>query len=197
MKKNGFTIIELVVVLALFMLIISVTVSIFVSIVQHQKKILGQQELLSQVSYVEEYMSRAIRSAVKDSGGDCLFDNETSYPGYIYLLTRYNSESSMYEGIKFISKDNICQEFLLDSEDNLMKEIKDGGTPSNLLSSRFEIGYVRFIINGDKTVYGASETDAIQPRISMTLQIKAHPLLNLKDQLFQTTISQRNLNTNE
>jgi prepilin-type N-terminal cleavage/methylation domain-containing protein len=175
MKQSGFTLVELVVVLALFMLIISVTVGMFISIVQHQKRILSQQDLLSQMSYVQEYMSRSLRSAARDAAGDCLFDGQTSYPGSIYLLTHYNQERGMYQGIKFISKDNVCQEFFLDSGDGLLKEIKDGGAPQAMVSGKFTMSSAVFIVG-----------DTSQPRVTMAFTIE--------NQIFQTTVSQRNLN---
>jgi type II secretory pathway component PulJ len=66
-KENGFTLLELVVVLSLFMLIMSVTVTMFISIVSHQKRILSQQEMISQLSYVEDYFSRSLRGAITDA----------------------------------------------------------------------------------------------------------------------------------
>ncbi len=187
---------ELVVVLALFMLIMSVVVNMFTSIVQQQKRILAEQELLNQVSYVQEYVSRAVRSAVKDAAGDCLFDNENSYAGYIYLLTHYHGELGVYEGIKFITKDNICQEFFVDSADGLLKEIKNGGSPQNILSAKFNLQHAIFIINGDKEIYGATASDARQPRVTMVIDVKNQTEGN-PDKVFQTTVSQRNLNIPE
>ena len=61
LNKRGFTLIELVVVLGLFMLIMSVTVNLFISIVRQQKMILSQQEMINQVSYVQDYFTRSLR----------------------------------------------------------------------------------------------------------------------------------------
>ena len=193
MKKNGFTLIELVVVLALFMLIISVTVGIFISVIQHQKRVLSQQDLLGQLSYAQEYMSRTLRSAVKDTSGNCLVNGENAHSGYTYLLTHYNIELDAYEGIRFITKDNTCQEFFRDSGDGLLKEIKDGALPQNLVSDTFIMSSVKFIINGNSTLQGAGEDNGIQPRVTMALNVDGKAM-NGKNQIFQTTISQRDLN---
>ena len=60
-NNKGFTLIELIVVMTVFLLVIGAAMGIFISIVQNQKKILSEQELLNQISYVEEYMSKALR----------------------------------------------------------------------------------------------------------------------------------------
>jgi len=187
-KSNGTTIIELVVVLAVFMIIIEVTFSIFISIVKHQKRILVEQEVLNQTSYITEYISRTVRDAVKDTTGGCLLDSSR-----IYLLTHYDSLAGFYGGIKFVTKDNVCQEFFLDT-DGVLKEIKNAQAPQNILSSKFKIKYVRFIINGDKSLSIASFSDAVQPRVTMALDIEVQTGLTQQEKIIQTTISNSNLN---
>ena len=193
-NSGGFTLVELVVVLALFMLIISATVSIFITVVQHQKRILSQQEMLNQVSYAKEYMSRSMRSAVRDYAGNCLNDGQSTHPGSVYLLTHYNAIAGLYQGIKYITKDNVCQEFFLDTDDGTLKEKQDALEALSITSDAFTINSLAFIINGDASLALASSTDGRQPRVSILLRVKALPFLSLQDQVFQTTVSQRNLN---
>src|SRR3989344_6198034 len=107
-SKKGFSIIEIVIVMTLFIVIIDVVASMFVLVVKHQKQVLQEQEFANQVSYSMEYMSRLLRVAVVDQTGSCL-----QSPGYIYLLTRYNAQSGFYEGVKFILPDSTCEEFFL------------------------------------------------------------------------------------
>ena len=191
LKENrGVTVIELVVVLAVFMLIISVTVSIFILIVQQQRKILTEQAFLNQASYAIEYMSRSLRDGIKDAPGNCL---GASFAGYYYLLTHFDSVDGFYQGVKFITKDNICQEFFLDTN-SVLKEIKNGQSAQNILSGKFKIKYVRFIINGDKNLTGASENDSVQPRVTISLDIQFQTNSNQQERIIQTTISQNILN---
>ena len=189
-KGEGFTLIELVIVLAIFFIIVSVTVSIFVSVTGQQKKILTEQELLNQVNYIVEYMSRQGRMAKLDSSGSCLGN---SFINYYYRLTRYEAMSGFYQGIKFISSDNNCYEFFLGT-DGVLKEIKNGAPAQILLSNKFKVNYARFIINGNKTLQGAMQNNLIQPRITMSLNVKLQISPLEREKIFQTTISQRNLN---
>lgn len=186
--QKGATLIELTVVLAVFFIIISATIGIFISIIQQQKKILSEQELLNQVNYAMENISRQSRTAVADSTGSCL---GSSFINYYYLLTHYDSGAGFYNGIKFISYDNNCHEFFLDT-DGVLKEIKNAGSPQNILSDKFEIKYARFIINGDKSLQGASQNSPISPRITFSLDIQMQELAGQKEEVFQTTIARRN-----
>ena len=112
--RKGFTLIELIVVMAVFLFVIGAAITIFISIFQQQKRILSEQEFLNQISYSEEYMSKALRAAETVTDSTCV------PAGYSYLLTHYNSGSGFYEGIRFFNQSNtadsgapdpICQEF--------------------------------------------------------------------------------------
>ncbi len=207
-NNSGFTLIEMIVVMAIFLLVTGAVLGIFISIVQQQKQILSEQQLLSQVSYVEEYMSKALRVATADDpttdpSGTCIPS------GYIYLLK--NFESGQFRGIKFINQsDGICQEFLWDNTSGVLEEIRgNNGSPVALTSSNImKINYVKFSINGSSgaaftepssknsctdILCGASYTDIVQPRVTILLNVQV-PGESVK--IFQTTISQRNLNVN-
>lgn len=210
-KNKGFTLVELMVVMAIFLFIIAGAIGIFISIIQYERRILAEQELLNQMSYVIEYMSKALRMAGKDGTGDCLGE-----AGYSYLLTRPDSTTGFYRGIKFINaSDNYaCQEFYLDnyvsqggSNITVLKEKKvyplyvpvSDENAVALTSEKFKITSLRFGINGtDGRVggtYYASDDDAIQPKITILLDIQ--PLSDSDQEIkkIQTTISQRKLNT--
>ena len=177
--KNGFILIELLVSILIFVLIISVTIGIFVSIVRYQKKVLVEQELLNQTSYVLEYMSRALRMAKRDSEGSCLGG------GYSECSYRSIHDGG---GIKFINhlENDICQEFFWDKNDNLLKESKRGQT-FPLISDKFQINSLRFNLSGE------SQIDNLQPRVTIFMEIQVKRGENQPKLKIQTTISQRNL----
>ena len=129
-SSAGFTLVEMIVVMAVFLMIIGGAVGIFLSIIANQRRILSEQEILNQTSYIEEYMSKALRMATKDGLGNCLVDvsmpSRETHPGYSYLLTRQVTDgaNTYYTGIKFLNQSNldslgkpICQEFYLDNSD--------------------------------------------------------------------------------
>ncbi|OGZ68364.1 MAG: hypothetical protein A3D44_01705 [Candidatus Staskawiczbacteria bacterium RIFCSPHIGHO2_02_FULL_42_22] len=192
-SQNGYSLIELVVVLAIFLIILTASINVLIAVVQDQKRTLENQELLNQSSYVMEYMSKALKSAVQDPTGWCL-----GTTGYVYLLTHCNNGTQeACNGIKFINQSdgNACQEFFLDDSVNILnpplREVKTGGYAKNLLSEKFKVKYGRFIINGDRALHVASTNDLIQPRVSILLDV-----LNSKNEaekIIQTTVSLGNL----
>lgn len=207
--SKGFTLIELIVVMAVFLFIVGAAITIFLSIISHQKKVLSEQELLNQVSYVEEYMSKALRMAAKDTSGSCLGQDNT---GYIYLLTHYDLHSSKFRGIKFInpsdlnsSNNPVCQEFYLD-ENNVLQEVKDSSSPVALSSANLQLdpeNPIRFAINGldgsssgcaSVEQCGASGQDSVQPRVTILLNVKIAGDSQEPERAVQTTVSQRDLN---
>jgi len=206
MREKGFTIIELLVGMVLFTIVVGSAVSIFLSIIKYQRQILAEEQLLSQISYVQERASKALRMAKKQEPSDlpCI------PKGYIYQLTR--PEAGFYTGIKFInqSNNNACQEFILgnavsgDSNSPLvLKELINSSNLSEaipLTSERLEINVVKFSINGGDGCYGASCPDGavaeggIQPKVTVLIMVRAAESQDYPIRIFQTTVSQRNLN---
>ncbi|MEK7540838.1 MAG: prepilin-type N-terminal cleavage/methylation domain-containing protein [Patescibacteria group bacterium] len=206
--SKGFTLIELIVVTAVFLFVVGAAVGIFISIVQHQRIILVKQELSNQVSYALEHMSKALRMAGKDTDGRCL---GTEFARYNYLLTIKDISNGVYTGIKFINQSDInettgqpvCQEFYLDDdypENPVLKEKKDGIPSAGiaLISDKFMINSIRFGINGEDGLLGGLEgadgDNYIQPRVTIYLDVQVKGDDKQPAEKIQTTISQRDLN---
>lgn len=214
MKSKGFTLIELIVVMAVFLFVLGSSITIFISIIQHQKRILAEEELLNQTSYVIEYISKALRMAKTDKAGDCLSDDlGVSHPGHVYLLTKPDSAGGFYRGIKFInqSDSNACQEFYLDDsgEISILKENKsyvpyvfqNEDSAIALISEKIKINSIRFGLNGlDGSIRGenhASDEDTNQPRITILLDVESGSGASKASKKIQTTVSRRTLNTQQ
>jgi len=171
--KNGFTLVEILVTLAIFSTIIGITSGIFLSGLQAQRKTLFLGDLSDQTSYVLEYMSRALRMAKKElSAPACLSQN-----GLNYEITRGR------KGLKFINYQGICQEFFLDNTKRL-KELK-GGLEEFLTSDELEIEIFNIKLAGE------SGQDEDQPRVTLFLKIKGKMPGQPPEIKIQTTISQR------
>ena len=192
---TGFTLVELIIVMALFLLITGASLGIFISVIKTQRTILSEQQFLNQISYVNEYMSKALRMARTDSTGVCLAK------GYIYELTNHDIGSGLFEGIKFLAADGVtCQQFIWDNG-GFLKEIKGNNSAVSLTSTNnFKINSVKFSINGldgsanfcaDPNQCGAAYTDDVQPRVTILFNVTVN---NESAKTIQVTVSQRNLN---
>ena len=176
--KNGYTIIEVLVAVAIFTLVIAAPTGFLVSAIRAQQKALLSQKALDETSYVLEYMSRSIRMAEKELSGLCLSSNGLNYE---------KIEEEGKTGLKFINYHGQCQEFFLDANDNnRLKEVIDGGIPTPLTS--MEISSFKIESHGDSWAQTKSDgtLDHNQPKVTIFLEIEG--IIQL-----QTTISQRNL----
>ena len=182
-KKGGFTLIEMLVAMAIFSTVMGIITGIFITGIRQQKMALDSQVVLDQTSYALEYMSRALRFVKKQLVGDpvCL-----SQSGLNVETTRGGS------GIKFINhlQGDDCQEFFLES--NQIKYTREiGKTPPEgktlpLTSVKLEVASLKFNLAGE------SQADDLQPRITVFSEIKSAGASG-QSQKIQTSISQRNL----
>lgn len=183
---RGFTLIELVVGISIFMIMLAISVDFFISSLEMQQKALTSQQLLGNVSYSLEYMSRALRMAQKDSDGKCIAANNN----YEYVSGK--EETS----IRFLNYQGRCQEFYWDDTGypNTLRSIKvrfDSEEPLSLTSEfidavSFKIGPNTSWIPGDLS----------QPKVTLFFELKS--MKNKKAELqpsikIQTTVSQRSL----
>lgn len=177
-SKKGYTLVEVLVSAAIFSLIVGSLTGFFLSTTVIQKKSLSSQQILDNVSYALEYVSRAIRMAQKDDLGsvNCLTGDKVNFE-----LTREG------QGIKFRNYLDQCQEFFV--EDGILKELKAGVTNS-LTSANIEI--VSFKI-GPSTSW--DQNDYEQAKVTLFLDVRGmNPRPELEPEIqIQTTISQRNL----
>lgn len=176
--KKGFTIPELLVAIALFSLITGAAVNLLVSAIDAQRRSLVGQNIVSQSSFVMEYMTRALRQAQKelaDPPDGCLLAGR----GYNYEKTLTGEG-----GIRFINAQGLCHEFYLDG--GRVKEIIDEGSPENLTSDNFTVTQFSFVLLGE------SQSDLLQPRLTLILAIGSASAVQFNLRL-QTSISQRNI----
>lgn len=165
--NKGFTIIEMVVAIAVFSLVIGATSGVFLSGIKSQKQGLATQEILDQTSYLMEYMSRSLRMAKKDTTGTC-----TGAAKLNYVFTN--------GCLKFVNYNGTCQQFCL-----VGTRLRDGNgvylTSTNLQVTNFAV-----------TLRGAVQppADYLQPRVTISLNVMGKEQMSLK---IQTTVSQRNL----
>ena len=172
--RQGFTLVEMLVSFAIFSIVIGISTGVFASMIKSQKYSLDTNQLLNQTSYFVEYMSRAIRMAVKDED-----DSTCGFSGDNYQITGNK--------IKFRNYQGECQEFYL-TAGILMVNKTSFSSALALSSDDFDISALEF------NVIGISGSDNLQPRITFSFKITgnsaaaSNPTLNI-----QTSISQRNL----
>lgn len=171
---QGFTLVEMLVVCLIFSIIVGAATGVFVSAIRVQRYNLTYQELLSQTSYALEYMSRAIRMAQKNDGIAC--DS--------FSAKNYNYGDNW---IEFKDYNGYCQKFF--KSDSQLKANKTGSagySDLNLISTDFSVNNFQVNVSGD-------ESDTLQPRVTVLMEIQGTGPAPQPRLRIQTTISQRNL----
>lgn len=178
--KAGFTLVEFLVGLGVFIIILQGVIGVLIFSIRTQRKLLIEQEIADELSFASEFMSRALRMAIKDKNGTCLSVVNSSYenPGGNNTIVRF---------INHLQGDD-CQEFFYDAGTSSLNYRRNiGAVPETLIltSPRLTIQDARFQLMGE------AEGDPYQPRVTMILQAVSSSLtvpFNL-----ETTVSQRNL----
>ncbi|MGB9743397.1 MAG: PulJ/GspJ family protein [Minisyncoccales bacterium] len=181
-NKKGFTLVEMLVALAIFGLLAGAFTGFMMSAIQAQRRILTTQQLFNNASYVLEYMSRTIRMAKKDVDGKC-----TGIEG-----RNYSTDGSSLTFLHYQQQE--CQKFFL--ENGVLKEqrtnLTDNSTSTNNLTpDNFKVTEFTVTVSGDET--------NSQPKVTLKLTIQGKeekPELQPKLTL-QTSISQRDLNISQ
>jgi prepilin-type N-terminal cleavage/methylation domain-containing protein len=181
--KKGFTLVEMLISIAVFSLIIGFALTIFSSSIKNQRKILAQSQLTDQVSYVMEYISRAVRMAQKDLTGDC-----------IGAGNNYQINPGIFYGIRLLDYKNICTEFFASGTQLMVRASGDSSASGLQTATAFLLISPNFTVNSFKiaTTTGWSPVDNLQPTVTFFLKISG---ANNPTMQIQTTISQRNLDS--
>jgi len=178
--KKGFTLIELLITITIFSIVLTAFLSLFGSVFKYQRQSLNSIHLLNNVSYITEYMTRALRMAKKDLSGDC-----------ITLKYNYENPGGSLSKIRFLNYQEKCQEFLLDGNQIQVRKSSDQSS-ANLGPGQFLTPSNLVVENLRFRLLGESQTDSIQPKVTFTLKLSStgqlFPAID-----FQTTISQRDL----
>lgn len=174
---GGFTLVEMLVSMAVFLIIGGAIINLLFSAIAAQRNTLAKQEVVDQISFTAEYMSRAIRQAQKDLVGACLTSG-----------TKLNYEVLPGGELRFLDRDNTCREFSLAT--NAIQERRSTNHEATnlepgiaLTSSNIEVGAMRFFIQGEEQI------DTLQPRVTF--------FVDAEDLQLQTTISQRRFDVQE
>jgi len=151
-RTKGFTLIELIVSIGLFMIVVTIAMSAYLSLISLDRKARATNELVSNLSFVVDNMARSIRTG---TGYDC---------GGAGGATNCPSGSSTF---KFTNEDNQAVTYLLKSDYTVGSCVGTSGCTSSsattLTDAQIKITRLTFYTQGVGT------GDGVQPRVLFTL----------------------------
>ena len=186
MNNKGFTLIEAIVSLAIFIVISSTLAEIVVVSIQNQIKVSTMQNMFNQAIFSLDKIEKELRMAKKDFTGTCI-ESEKNYSivaGFSITFLYKDQESTVGP---------LCKKFALESN-RIYEYVSTDDTIANLsatgiaiTSSSISIDSLEFISAND------TSSDFMQPKVTIAMLISSKGLENQIPLNFQTTISQRRL----
>ncbi len=222
-KKSGFTLIEIIVSLALFSVVITIAVGALLILIASNRQLQNEQSVLSNLSFALDSMTREIRtganyycaSAPNSNGGPAgqrIF-SDSGNPSQLNLTeglrgdchTADGSPAANFHGIAFDeggesitgSGNNRIVYFFDRAKGQLFRRLS-GQRPESIVSAGIYIKDVDFYVTGSYRPTG-SPTDEIQPRITIVLEAyntkedAAADTTGDRAYVIQTTVTQRSL----
>ena len=175
-RQNGFTLIEMMVSLAVFMVVMTITLSAFLNIADIQKKTEAFRKVNDNLNHSMEMIMREIREG-KDycNGTTC---NETSFT-FTSRAEGTLVTYSLNQGGKYIER---CVSAICGNEDG-----------QRLTSDDVDITSLYFTVSGEKSY---ASDDRQQPRVTISISGESGVKNKLKSSLnLQATVSQRKIDS--
>lgn len=179
-NPQGQTLLELIVVLGIFIMMVSGISSVFISIINAERRALAIQEVLNNTRYTIEIMARAIRQADPDSL------NTTGGLEFIHPMKqkmKYQLTGSNIEEVNNVCLDDQTKWCAVNSDCAVTCYAQDAIaiTPSNVRVERLSF-----------QILGQDTNDQTQPRVVISLRLGAQPNANPAMDI-QTTVSLRTM----
>lgn len=166
-KNKGFTLVELLVSIAIFSIVLIVVMGSIITIIDTNRKARSLTIVMNDLNFVLESVTRTIKTG------------EITYPNSDGADTR----------ITVVNQDEEEITYEFDAENGVInKTVGSGGTPIAVTSNDININNVRF------DVFGIENNDDVQPRVLILVEGTAAVSPKISSSFkIQTTVSQRNL----
>lgn len=177
-NSAGVTLLELIVAVAIFTVVVSGSSGVFISALRAQRVVLAEQNLIDNIRFALEFMSRELRLASRDDTGTCT--------GTAYMT--YTNSSGV---LKFINSDGECVHYRL--QGSAIQVSQNGG----LSFSNLTFSSVALVTNLSFIISGESRGDHQQPRATILITAESTgglsevtPKINI-----QTSVSARSVDS--
>ncbi len=177
-NKKGFSLMEMLLAISIFVIIVLSATRIFQLVVQGQRQAIAAYHVQENLKYFFEVMSKEVRMAKMDTAGDCY---PTTAVDQLYTAEEDNLYFKNFEGEcvhYFIEEDNGINRF----------KIQRGGRGGYITTSNITINSLKYDIKS--SVSSGSQLE--QPSVTVNLEAQAVASeLDKSEMTLQTTITSR------
>ena len=210
-SQQGFTLIEMIVSLAVFTFVITIAVGALLMLMAANKQLQGEQSVMTNLSFAMDAMTREIRtgtfyycdSSPTTSGGSNIFNPllnlDTILGNSVSDCKDGNNGSKNYHGLAFKEGGNSItganQRILYyfdEARGQIFRRIGDKA-PQSIVSSGIKIKKMEFFVTGGKKQStGGGDIDD-QPAVTIFIEASENGDTTDKSYYLQTTVTQRTL----
>ena len=194
LKNSGFTLIEVLVAVSLFMVCVTVICQVFVIISQSQRVIKAQQRLQSDTRIILSHILEQVRLGSIDYQAD-VYSEQLTNPSPVLVIRDINDQVVIYRQSSDIYTDTVCPDAR--STPCLEVSVDNGLSWDSITSHGVKLNDLRFYIMPDQDPFRIAQGDDYQsnqqPNVTIAGQLMASNLTNLKKNTldFQTSVSTR------
>lgn len=211
-KQTGFTLIEMIVALAVFSFVITIAVGALLMLMSASKRLQGEQSVMTNLSFALDSMTREIRtgsfyycdSQPNSNGSNNMFNpavNLDTLLGNSYRDcvdgNKYNGNSTRLHGLAFKEGgDSITASgerilYYFDSQEGKIYRRVGGGAPESIVSSGIVIKKMEFFVTGSKKLSLGGSNNDDQPAVTIFIEAAESTDATAKSYYLQTTVTQR------
>ncbi len=208
--NQGFTLVEMIVSLAIFAIVATVAIGALLVLVGTNQRLQGEQSVMTNLSFALDSMTREIRTGAAyycaaeatNTSLSSIFNPNSDIDSILQLSTRdcaSGNGTTRFRGLAFIeggdsisaSDDRILYYF--DSEDKTLYRRVGNSAPQSIISSGITIEEFDFFVTGSDTLRAGGTGATRQPTVTIYIKATEKGAVNEKPYYIQTTVTQRTL----
>lgn len=179
-QNDGFTLVEIMVALAVFLIMIAVIMQLFFYANRAHRIILAKAQMMGEMSYNLEHISRGLRMAKKAQDTSCLSAKGLNFEKTARGGIRFQTINSLgqIDCVEYYVAGNLLMQYRYNSE-------REFDLP--MISPAVKV--LQFSV----AEYGWAQTDWLQPRVTLRIKMEGREGQTMESQI---TVSQRDLDIN-
>lgn len=183
--NSGFTLIEMMVALAVFMVVMTITLAAFLNIVDIQKKTEAFRKVNDNLNFSMEMMMREIREGWGYCDGSCDVEGQESFT--------FTSRAEKKEVTYSLNISNLKDQYV----ERCVSNGSCGGSGQRITSGDVNITDLNFTVSGASPGPNNGGTDTEQPRVTISISGESGGAKKkIKTKLdLQATVSQRKIDS--
>lgn len=213
-KQRGFTLVEMIVALAVFSVVVTIAVGALLTLIAANEQLQKERNIMTNLSFALDSMTREIRTGTKyycdaqnsvngGAAGARIFMNGevlSSSPSIYSDCSSGNNLNRIYQGISFIeggdsitgAPDTRLVYFYNSNEGKIYRRVS-GGSAQSIVSSDIFITDAEFFVTGSKALSMGAPNHNDQPSVTIFIEARKADDTNGKLYQLQTTVTQRTL----